>query len=191
MKKNQTFILQTAKKWMHDNDSWLFILDNVEHFEHIENLLALNVNFSIAGKRHFLITSRNQNLPIENKIDVGVFNIDEARAFFKTHVKKHKPDGYANNIIEALGRLPLALEQSAAFIRKQNISYKEYIEVLDNDGMLETLKKGNHEDGTLAVGATYNLSLRMLEHEESRMLLNLCSFFASNSILCNWFTDKK
>lgn len=188
--KNQTFILQTVKKWMHDNDSWLFILDNVEHFEHIENLLALNVNFSIAGKRHFLITSRNQNLPIENKIDVGVFNIDEARAFFKTHVKKHKPDGYANNIIEALGRLPLALEQSAAFIRKQNISYKEYIEVLDNDGMLETLKKGNHEDGTLAVGATYNLSLRMLEHEESRMLLNLCSFFASNSILCNWFTDK-
>lgn len=186
--KDQVLILHVVRKWMQENDSWLFILDNVEHYEHIKDLVSFDTDF-VSGMRHLLITSRKQNLPIENKIDVGVFSTNEALEFFDTHVK-HKPDGYANDIIEALGRLPLALEQAAAFIRQQNITYKEYISELDTYGVLDTLKKGNHEDGTLAVGATYNLSLRMLEQEESKLLLNICSFFASNNINRCWFTDK-
>lgn len=186
---DHTDIMRMVKNWMNEKDNWLFILDNVEHYEHIMELLVFDEDVISNGKRHFLITTRKKDLPFNNKMFIGIFNENEARKIFCTRVKGQEPDEYASDIAKALGYLPLALEQATAYIVKQKTTYQQYLEELQNDGVLEKLKQGNHEDGTLAVGATYNISLRMLEREASKQLLNLCSFFAPDDICCEWFVD--
>ncbi|GHV37310.1 hypothetical protein FACS1894178_9100 [Bacteroidia bacterium] len=84
--KDQSVILEKSKKWMKDNDNWLFILDNVENYKDIEDLLQINGNELLNGKRHFIITSRKRYSELGD-IELNVLNEDEANDFFYTQWK--------------------------------------------------------------------------------------------------------
>jgi tetratricopeptide (TPR) repeat protein len=190
--KNQSVILEKVKKWMKENDNWLFILDNVEHYKNIEDLLKYDTDIFVNSKRHFIITSRKTYPQLED-IDLTVFNEVEAKEFFRTHTGKDfdtglEPDKYAESIAKELGYLPLALEQAASYIKKHKKSYQEYYKLIKMS-LLEILRKGDYESETLPVQATFNISIRMIENEETKQLLNLCSFFAPDNIHCSWFID--
>jgi len=180
-------VYDTIAKWMNNNDGWLFILDNMEGYAHVKKLISIFRDKLVDGKRHILITTRN----IERKKDsivIDAFSEEETdQYFFK--LTKEDPNEYLTKIAGMLGRLPLALEQAASYIVREKINYKEYYRLLAEKGLLETLKKGDCTDNTLAVSATFNLSIEKLNNEETKQLLNMCSFFAPENIRIEWLRE--
>ncbi len=183
-KNDYADILSSVQLWMRNNDNWLFLLDNVEHYDDIEDLLLFSNNNQTGGKRHFIITSRKSYSEIED-IELKIFDEPEALKFFYTHTGK-EPDEYTTNIAVELGHLPLALEQAASYIKKQNISYQKY-STLIKMSKTEVLSKGEFEGNSLPIQATFNVSMRMITDEAAKQLLNLCSFFAPENISVDWF----
>lgn len=183
--QSRSDIYEKVGKWMRDNDDWLIILDNVENQEHVEMLIGLVSDQKFHNsKRHFLITTRMKELS-EASLKVDVFSEEETRQFFYEFTKR-EPDEKLNEIAALLGRLPLALEQAASYIAREKISYGDYYHLMDKKGVLELLKEGGHTDETLAVNATYNLSIEKIDSEEAKQLLNLCAYFAPENIKYEW-----
>jgi tetratricopeptide (TPR) repeat protein len=183
--KNQENVFKKVKNWMIKNDNWLFLLDNVENHQDIKELLFFDSNVTKKGKRHFLITTRKSNLPFNNEV-VDIFDKEESQFFLHSYTKL-KSNDFSRKITVKLGYLPLALEQAAAYIKKNKIDYQQYFKKLKES--LEILKQGGSESRTFSVEATWNVSMRMIENEESKQLLNLCAFFAPDNIHCRWFSD--
>ena len=65
--EKQKEIFKKVKDWMVKNDNWLFLLDNVEDYKDIEELLSIESDITTKGKRHFLITTRKSNLLLNHK----------------------------------------------------------------------------------------------------------------------------
>jgi tetratricopeptide (TPR) repeat protein len=179
-------IFGKVKNWMMKNDDWLFLLDNVESYKDIEDLLSIKSDVVTKGKRHFLITTRKSELPIKYR-EVDVFTESESQYFLHSYTGL-EPNEFSRKIAVELGHLPLALEQASAYIKKsKNISYQNYSIKLKKS--LAILKEGYSEGRTLSVEATWNISMRMIDSEEAKQLLNFCAFFAPNNINCNWFRE--
>ena len=189
-KKSYNEVYNLFKKWMEENEDWLFLLDNVEAYENIEDLLSIKTNTIEKGKRHFIITSRKSDLPIPY-VTIDIFEEMESQDFLFSYTELES-DTYAEKIASKLGHLPLALEQAAAYIKKHRKSkcefnYESYF--LELEKSFEILQKGDTESNTFSVEATWNISMRMIENNESKQLLNLCSFLAPNNIDYKWFKD--
>ena len=183
--ENQEDTFKKVKNWMVENDNWLFLLDNVENYQDIKELLFFDSKVTKKGKRHFLITTRKSNLPFNNEV-IDIFDEGESQFFLHSYTKL-KSNNFSRKIALKLGYLPLALEQAAAYIKKNKIDYQQYFKKLKES--LEILKQGRAESRTLSVEATWNVSMRMIENEEPKQLLNLCAFFAPDNIYCRWFSD--
>jgi len=178
-------IFKKVKDWMAKNDDWLFLLDNVEDYKDIEELLSIESDVAKNGKRHFFITSRKTRFPFIHKA-VDIFAEKESQDFLQSYTNIETNE-FSEKIAEKLGHLPLALEQAAAYIKTNNVDYQDYFNELEKS--LEILKQGDTEGRALSVEATWNISMRMIESEESRQLLNLCAFFAPVNIHCSWFRE--
>lgn len=185
--QGQSVVYDKFAEWMNNNDNWLFILDNMEEYNHIKKLTEFVQDKPIKGKKDFIITTRNTEKR-RNCIVVDIFSEEETKQFLFKFTKK-KPNEYSKKIAELLGRLPLALEQAASYIVKEKINYKKYYQLLDKKGLLETLKKGECTDNTLAVNATFNLSIEKLSNEETKQVLYMCSYFASENIKIGWLRE--
>lgn len=177
-------IYEKLGAWMRGNDNWLIILDNVEERKHIERLMGLYSVLPASENKNILITTRNNKMP-GHVVAIDIFSKEETEEFFYEFTRE-EPDDNANSIAELLGRLPLALEQSASYIAREKISYRDYYQLLEEKGLLKVLKEGNHSDETLAVNATYNLSIEKISKEETKQLLILCSYFAPENIKFDW-----
>jgi tetratricopeptide (TPR) repeat protein len=183
--KDYNYIYYVFKKWMKENEEWLFLLDNVEHREDIKAFFDFDE--TLKGKRHILISSRNKDeFSNIQTITIDIFEIEESREFLKSHTNK-TPDDYADKIANLLGGLPLALEQAAAYIKEENESYKGYYELLEKDTISVLEKK--HLSHTESIGATWNISMQRIKSKATKELLNLCAFFAPDNIHCQWFID--
>ena len=180
-------ILSKMSQWMRRNDHWLFILDNVEHFEHIRDILGMYSGKSPYGHRHFLITTRNQNPP-GARIRIRPFTKEESESLFAA-ITREKPDSYSGRLSKYMGGLPLAVEQAASYILKSQITYQECVSQIQSSDLLNVIGKGAHSDGTLAVRATYNLSMERIRHNETKQLMYLLSFFAPDNIDSNWILN--
>src|SRR5262249_17742459 len=90
----------------------------------------------------------------------------------------------AHAIAEALGGLPLALEQAAAYLLENHWrSLAEYAELLGSR-MAELLREGKPKDYPLPVASTWDLSLQRVDQEQlaAADLLRLCAFLAPDDI---------
>ena len=110
-------------------EHWLLVYDNVEDAEELtigdKNLLP-DVR---AERGHIIITSRSHNW--SSRLTIGVFNLEEALHYLYWVVYQNQeytpPENIAESareLITTLGSLPLALAQTAAYIRRE---YEEEI----------------------------------------------------------------
>src|SRR5205823_6187108 len=87
-------------------------------------------------------------------------------------------------IAETLGRLPLALEQAAAYLIENDWhSLGDYAGLLQVR-MAELLREGKPDDYPLPVATTWDLSFQRLKEEQPAAadLLRLCAFLAPDDI---------
>jgi tetratricopeptide (TPR) repeat protein len=156
---------------------WLLVFDNAED---PADVLPF---FPTGGIGRIIITSRNsdwgrRSLPIE----VDTFSREESIQF----LNKRNPDldpRDADQLAEALGDLPLAIEQAAAWQQTTLMPVQEYLKLLE-DKRLELLEQDPPPDYRATVRAAWKISLEKLRkvNPAALQLLQVCSYFAPEPI---------
>ncbi|WP_228079258.1 FxSxx-COOH system tetratricopeptide repeat protein [Streptomyces profundus] len=156
---------------------WLVVLDDADQPDAIADLLP-------SGPGHVLITSQNQEWSAYNSspLPVPVYEREESVAFVRRRAPRI-PAADADRLAEALGDLPLALDQTAGWLNDSTMTVAEYVELLHDDGDIEVgLRVAG--DFRKSYPMTFSILLNRLRETvpEAVELLRLCAFFAPGAL---------
>ena len=155
---------------------WLLIFDNADDPKQLEPYMP-------TGSGHVIITSRYQAWAHSAEpLEVDVFTDDESVA----HLLRHVPEldlADARKVADALGHLPLAVEQASAWLEQTGMSANAYVAELTTQAT-RILAVNQPSDYPAPVVATWNLSLdRLKERSPAAVrLLQLLAFFSPGPI---------
>ncbi|GAA3442259.1 FxSxx-COOH system tetratricopeptide repeat protein [Planomonospora venezuelensis] len=155
---------------------WLLIFDNAGDPDELRD-------FFPGGTGHVVITSRNQAWSsVAAPLEVDVFSQQESLE----HLSRRVPGlaaGDALEVASALGHLPIAVEQAAAWLAETGMPAATFVEQLESE-TARVLSMGQPADYPHPVAVTWNLSLGQLRESSpaSVRLLQLCAFFAPEPV---------
>lgn len=162
----------------HQFSRWLLIFDNAENPQEVEKYLPGAVG-------HVLITSLNQEWSnLAEAIQVDVFSRKESIERLIAEVPRLKRID-ADRVAAALGDLPLAVEQAAAWLRQTAMMPATYIERLESEGQAQQILAANQVPSyPVPVVSTWNVSFERLNDRSpaAGRLLQLLAFCSSDSI---------
>jgi tetratricopeptide (TPR) repeat protein len=162
-------------------ERWLLVFDNAE------SLTEVLPYFPTGGAGKVLVTSRNPEWAgVARTLEVDVFTRDESKAFLKNRTPElSDPD--ADRLADALGDLPLAVEQAAAWHATTGMPVDQYLELL-NQKRIELLDEVSPVYQR-SVAAAWNVSLDRLDQDNraALQLLQVCSFFSPEPISREFF----
>ncbi|MFI6872232.1 FxSxx-COOH system tetratricopeptide repeat protein [Streptomyces sp. NPDC050400] len=155
---------------------WLLVFDNADRPEDLEDCFP-------AGEGHILVTSRNQGWAGHaHPVPVDVFSREESVHFLQRRAPGIPSDD-ASRLAEALGDLPLAVEQAGAWHAETAMSVDEYLSLLEEHTgrLLDTSVASGYPR---SVVATWKLSMDRLAQRSPAavQLLRLCSCMAPEPI---------
>jgi len=123
---------EAVLRWLRQSPSWLIILDNLDNVEAANGLVP-----EVGPGKHLLITTRNprtKGIPAE-PLEVPVMTTSESVELLLTLSEvgdQVSPGSHearqAGEIVKELGYLPLAIGQSAAYIREVTQGFAAYVE---------------------------------------------------------------
>lgn len=155
---------------------WLLIFDAANGPESIRRLL-------VDGPGHTLITSRDPSWDdVAEMLHVKVFSRADSVQFLDRRIPGiRERDSQA--LAEALGDLPLALDQAAAFQVKAGMPVSEYLALLEertSDVLTQTMVGGY----PLPVALAWKVSIEQLKESvpDAIELLKCCAFFGPQPI---------
>ncbi|MFG3021426.1 FxSxx-COOH system tetratricopeptide repeat protein [Streptomyces sp. NPDC048254] len=156
---------------------WLLVFDNADDPE------TLKRYFPAGGGGHILITSRNQEWAQRGtSLPIDVFPRQESVEHL-TRLASGLSVDEADRVAEAVGDLPLAVEQAAAWLAETAMPTDEYLRELDEQ-TTAVLGLNHPKDYPQPVVATWNISIARLSERSpaSVRLLQLCAFMAPEPI---------
>ena len=176
-------------------EDWLVVFDGVEDFTTLEPFIPTLSHGSM------LITSTERvfdPLPVAHDVHLEGFSVDEARDFLAARTGRTTLDANearaAETIADALDRLPLALEQVAAYLNAfRTASYQTYETALRERGSVRQLTKSRPKAGGAAVGIEHAVALnveglvRRPDGGEARALLDVLAFLAPGAVRLQLF----
>ena len=157
---------------------WLLIFDNADSPERVRDY------FPTGGSGTILVTSRNRRWSVVGpSLEVDVFTREESKELLRRSGRDDLGDADADRLADALGDLPLALEQAAAWRAETGMPVSEYLRLFEHKRS-ELLEVSPPPDYQLPVAAAWNVSLDHLETRSltALRLLQLCSYFAPDPI---------
>jgi hypothetical protein len=157
--------------------NWLLVFDNAEEPKDVRQF------FPTGGAGKIIVTSRNPEWGRGARpLEVDVFSRSESIQFLTNRNPNLNAEN-ADRLAEALGDLPLAVEQAAAWHSATGMPVEEYLELLEHK-RLELLDQEPPPDYRLTVRAAWRLSLEKLRATNlgALQLLQVCSFFAPEPI---------
>jgi cellulose biosynthesis protein BcsQ len=163
---------------------WLLIFDNAEDPDELEQYIP-------QGTGHVLVTSRNQDWAKRyDHIEVNVFHREESIALL-TRRCPALVRADADSVAEALGDLPLAVEQAGAWLQSTGTSVQEYL-TLVNTEITRLLGENRPASYPNSAAATWLVSIDALRTRSpaAAQLLELCAFFAPEPIPVSLFYDE-
>jgi hypothetical protein len=155
---------------------WLLIFDNVPDRASVEGFLPP------AGEGRVLITTRNALWPPGQALEVPVLDTGVAAGFLAA--RTGDPDYQAaTGLAEAVGGLPLALEQAAAYIQATGDSLAGYLASFQQR-RADLLARGEPTGYTGTVATTWALTFTRLKQSDpgAAGLLRLLAFCAPEAI---------
>jgi tetratricopeptide (TPR) repeat protein len=158
-------------------DNWLLVFDNAEQIEVVRKYFPSN------GPGKVIITSRNRAWErVANPLPVNVFEREESIEL----LQKRSPDlttEDADRLADALGDLPLAVEQAGAWRAVTGMQVDEYLELL-NQRSPEILELDPAPDYPVSVAAAWDISLERIQANNpgARQLLDICASMAPEPI---------
>ena len=131
--QDSEYIIETVLNWMDTHNKWLFIYDNV-------NSISLDTPWWPRNNRNNILITTKNSLNHIKEVSIKVFAEEEAISFLEKRTETDNCTQSASTLANRLGYLPLALEQAAAYIVANKISFDKYLYLLDKCG-LRVLKK--------------------------------------------------
>jgi tetratricopeptide (TPR) repeat protein len=175
---DQEVIIQAIKHRLEQIPKWLLVFDNAKDPEDVRNYIPHG------QMGHVLITSRNARWRgTATPLDVKVLERSESVDFLL------KRTGYtdreaAGALADALGNLPLALEQAGAYMEAKGRSLPYYLEMFTKRKNELWDRAGPPPDYQDTVATTWNIAFDEVKQISSpgADLLNLCAFLAPDDI---------
>lgn len=155
---------------------WLLIFDNADDPKELES-------FFPGGPGHVLVTSRNPTWSrVADPLEIDVFTRRESVEHLQRRVPQLTDDD-AEMVAEALGDLPLAIEQAGAWLEETGTPAATYVDQLSRQPA-SVLELNKPQDYPEPVALTWRVSFdRLREHSPAAArLLELCAFFAPEPI---------
>ena len=170
-------IAQSVRRWLERHDRWLLIFDNAVDLRDIETLLPR------AGGGNVIITSRQPNWPNATCIPVSPLSRDSAADFLQRRTGQRDNES-AHRLADALGDLPLALEQSAAYILATGLDIDTYLTLYSAQRRALWREERAPLGYPDTVATAWSMSIAKIRESNPTAidLLGLCSFLAPDAI---------
>jgi len=195
--QDQKLVISAVKRWLHAHTGWLMVIDNLENLEMISDFIPQ------AEKGHSLLTTRVQALgALAQQIEIDKMEPEEGALFLLRRAKIIVPDALldavshihldkAQEISQALGGLPLALDQAGAYIEETKCGLSGFLK-LYTERRIDLLKRRGKliSDHPESVATTFSLSFDKVQQGNpgSAALLQLCAFLHPDEIPEEVFT---
>ena len=181
----QRYLVNEVFYWLQTHNGWLFILDNVEEdinkTGNLEVELQIGRWLSLLQNGHFLFTTRAQSIAnMAQNFLLDVLQEEEGAQLllYRSHLlslpvtqQVKEPHLYKDAFLLArlLGKLPLALEQAAAYIQETGCSltdYQQLYETSRKEILQSTVKyKRLYTDYDETVATTWLISFQRVEQQ--------------------------
>ncbi len=174
-------IQQAVLDELRERERWLLVFDNAEDPEGIAHWLP-------GGSGHVLIASReNRWDEIAVPVEIDVL----ARAASAAILRKRVPrllESEADRVAAALGDLPLAIVQAAAYIAEAGVSARQYADLLRSQAA-QLLEEGRPSSYPRSLAAATALAVDRLRGQDQAAadLAVLCAFLGPEPIPTGWF----
>jgi tetratricopeptide (TPR) repeat protein len=158
-------------------ERWLLIFDNADEPTEL-------LPFIPSGPGDVLITSRNHRWqPIVDAVPLDVFDRGESVQFLVKRVPGRLTEDDAKRLADALGDLPLALEQAGAVLFEGRMAVDEYLRLL-REATARILEQGASPDYPTSMTAAWQISVARLRQQSPRALelLRCCAFLGPEPI---------
>jgi cytochrome P450 len=180
-------------EWFEKNPGWLVVYDNVDDFSQIQKYMPKKGG-------HILITSRHEDLSLSNTMKIYEMELSEAKqlvsSIVASRINKNMYDLKFNDkklttLINALGSLPLAVSQAAAYIVKNLIDiddpvaeYVEQYQQAKEDFLNDITFIELHSAYSAPVAITWNITFAYLKNKGKTLeILIYCSYLEPDNIL--------
>jgi nucleoside phosphorylase len=170
-------LIEPVRQWFENNTGWVLIFDNAQNPRELTRYLPK------IGSGHVIVTSRNPNWEcLAKPLEVFVFERPESVAFLLKRTGQ-RDEKAAEALSEALGDLPLALEQAGAYVKETGISFEDYLKRFQKE-RIEILRYGKPDTYPETIATTWEISAKAASKEtpESMNLLNLCAYLSPDLI---------
>ena len=173
---DQRAAVDAVRRWLEQNRGWLLAFDNAPGASEVRSYLPRGAT------GHVLVTSRN---PVwggtATPLPVRQFERRESVEFL-LRCTGQADETSAGALADALGDLPLALEQAGAYIEETGRSISGYLELF-RDRRRELLARGmpstEYPD---TVATTWEISFQQVEGTPAADLLRLVAFLAPDDV---------
>jgi tetratricopeptide (TPR) repeat protein len=176
---DQKVIIEAVRNCLSQKGNWLLVFDNAEEPASVRNYLPQ------IDSGHVIITSRDSRDWKSTATPLEVTKFDRKTESIKFLLERTGQNDVtaADRLADALGDLPLALEQAGAYIQETGISIPAYLKLFQ-ERHEELLLRGKPDAYPDTVATTWDLSFQKASEEvpTSADLLNLCAFLAPDDI---------
>ena len=167
---------------------WLLIFDNADRAADIGPWLPTGpMPPGIPG--HVIVTTRRGGFAAMGRVlDLDVIGLVDAVRMLRARVPGLDQET-GEQIAEELGRLPLALEQAAAWLDRSQMPGQEYLELLRSRGA-ELYARGQVSDRPDTIATLWDISVGRItaENPAAVQLLGVCAYLAPEPIPLDLFT---
>jgi len=190
--QDQSLVIEAVKKWLATHEHWLLILDNADDMKNVNRFLP------VQHTGHILLTTRAQSTgKMAQGIDVETMDKDEATLLLLRCSKVLQPEEPlaqatdkqrkdAENLVQELGSLPLALDQAGAYIEASRSTLSHYFTLYRTHRKVLLSERGERADNDHPEPVTVTLSLSFKSVEQASPvaadMLRLCAFFDGDAI---------
>ena len=175
---DQRVVVEAVRRWLGQNAGWVLVFDNVPGPAEVRGYLPQGAT------GHVLVTSRNPSWRgVASPLSVQVLERAESVDFLLKRTGQ-ADEVAADALAEALGDLPLALEQAGAYVEAIQRSLSDYLRLF-HDHRLELLRRGiPSTDYPDTVATTWEISFQQVQQTSpaGAFLLSLCAFLAPDDI---------
>lgn len=173
---DQATVVGAVRDQLQARSRWLLVFDNVLAREDVVDFIPA------AASGHVLITSRTQTWPdADTRLAVDLLPLDDAAQFLLARTGETDKTS-AEALATALGRLPLALEQAAAYLAQAtDLVMADYLKRLRPE---TTKSAANRQpaDPPQTVVSTWSLSIQSVKNPAATQLLDFAAFLAPDDI---------
>ncbi len=195
--KGESRVVAAVQHWLSTRGQWLLIIDNIADLTLLDRLLPR------ARSGAILLTTQSPILGTWARgLDLAPMEPDEGLLFLLRRAKilasdaggrqmrqfaEEHPTSYraATTLVEALGRLPLALDQAGAYLEATQCGLPAYLELVHTRRavLLQSRGEGAHEHPA-SVSTTFTLALTSAarRHPAVGDLLRVCALLQPDAI---------